>query len=33
MSDFVAEQRSHVHDWKDGNLITPTESVYVGSGK
>ena len=29
MSDFVAEQRSHISDWKNGTLITPTEYVYV----
>jgi len=31
MSDFVAEQRPHIVDWKNGKLITPTESVYVPS--
>src|SRR5271157_2322278 len=29
MSAFVAEQRSYVHEWKSGKLITPVESVYV----
>jgi hypothetical protein len=33
MSAFVAEQRSHIGDWKDGKLITPKESVYVGRDK
>jgi hypothetical protein len=29
MSAFVAEQRSNVHEWKNGTLITPIEHVYV----
>ena len=29
MSDFIAEQRQHIRDWKNGTLFTPTESVYV----
>ena len=29
MSDFIAEQRQHIGDWKNGTLLTPTESVYV----
>lgn len=28
MSDFIAEQRQHIRDWKNGTLLTPTESVY-----
>ena len=26
---FVAEQRSNIHDWKSGKLVTPVEGVYV----
>ena len=33
MSAFVAEQRSHIGDWQDGKLITPTENVYDGTDK
>jgi len=29
MSEFVAEQRSYIANWKNGKLITPTEDVYV----
>ena len=29
MSPFVAEQRSHVRDWNNGALVTPTENVYL----
>ena len=29
MSAFVAEQRSNVHDWRTGKLITPSERVYL----
>lgn len=29
MSAFVAEQRSNVHEWKCGKLVTPVENVYV----
>ena len=29
MSAFVAKQRSHLHDWKSGKLMTPVEDVYV----
>jgi hypothetical protein len=29
MSLFVAEQRSNVHEWKNGKLSTPIENVYV----
>ncbi|MCA9265094.1 MAG: DUF4291 domain-containing protein [Planctomycetales bacterium] len=29
MSDFVAEQRANLDDWKSGALMTPCESVYV----
>ncbi len=29
MSAFVAEQRSNIHDWKSGTLVTPIENVYV----
>jgi Domain of unknown function (DUF4291) len=32
MSDFVAEQRMHIGDWKNGALITPTEDVYFPAG-
>ena len=28
MSAFVAEQRSNVHEWKNGKLTTPIERVY-----
>jgi len=28
MSAFVAEQRSNVHEWKSGKLLTPIEQVY-----
>jgi len=31
MSPFVAEQRSNVHDWRNGKLLTPMEHVYVGA--
>lgn len=31
MSDFIAEQRQHIRDWKNGTLLTPTESVYVSA--
>jgi hypothetical protein len=29
MSAFVAEQRSNVHDWRNGKLTTPLERVYM----
>jgi hypothetical protein len=29
VSAFVAEQRSNLHEWKTGKLMTPTERVYV----
>jgi len=29
MSAFVAEQRSNIHEWKNGKLVTPIENVYV----
>jgi hypothetical protein len=29
VSEFVAEQRANVGDWKSGKLITPVEDVYV----
>ena len=29
MSDFVAEQRANVGDWRSGKLLTPVEDVYV----
>src|ERR1700736_3123853 len=29
MSAFVAEQRSNVHEWKNGKLTTPREFVYM----
>jgi hypothetical protein len=29
MSPFVAEQRSNIHEWKNGKLLTPMEHVYV----
>jgi hypothetical protein len=29
MSAFVAEQRSNVHQWKTGKLMTPIERVYL----
>lgn len=29
MSDFVAEQRANISEWKSGKLLTPTEQVYV----
>jgi hypothetical protein len=29
VSAFVAEQRSNVHEWKNGKLATPMERVYV----
>jgi hypothetical protein len=29
MSTFVAEQRSNVHEWKSGRLMTPSERVYI----
>jgi hypothetical protein len=29
MSAFVAEQRSNVHEWKAGKLLTPSERVYM----
>jgi hypothetical protein len=32
MSAFAAEQRSHVHEWKSGKLITPMENVYIPAG-
>lgn len=28
-SAFVAEQRSNVHEWRNGKLITPLERIYV----
>lgn len=28
VSDFVAEQREHISNWKSGTLVTPTERVY-----
>lgn len=34
MSDFIAEQRQHIRDWKNGTngtLLTPTENVYVSA--
>lgn len=33
VSDFVAEQREHIGEWKSGSLMTPSERVYrpVGS--
>jgi hypothetical protein len=31
MSAFIAEQRQHIRDWKNGTLLTPTESVYVSA--
>jgi hypothetical protein len=31
MSPFVAEQRSNVHEWKTGKLMTPSERVYVAA--
>jgi Domain of unknown function (DUF4291) len=33
MTAFVAEQRSHIGDWKNGTLVTPAESVYVASNQ
>lgn len=29
VSEFVAEQRQHIGNWKSGDLHTPFESVYV----
>lgn len=29
MSDFIAAQRSNVHGWKTGKLMTPCERVYI----
>jgi Domain of unknown function (DUF4291) len=29
ISEFVAEQRLNVGDWRSGKLVTPTEDVYV----
>lgn len=29
MSAFVAEQRSNIHEWRNGGLVTPIEQVYV----
>ena len=31
MSEFVAEQRAFIGDWKSGKLVTPAEQVYVPS--
>jgi hypothetical protein len=31
MSAFGAEQRSHIHDWESGKLMTPVERVYVSA--
>ena len=28
VSDFVAEQREQIGDWKSGSLMTPSERVY-----
>lgn len=28
VSEFVAEQRAHIRDWKCGDLVTPVEHVY-----
>jgi hypothetical protein len=33
MSTFVAEQRSNIHEWKNGKLITPIEHVYVAANR
>lgn len=33
MSDFVAQQRQFISEWRSGRLLTPTESVYVPSNK
>jgi hypothetical protein len=32
MSAFVAEQRSNIHEWRNGKLITPMEHVYIPAG-
>lgn len=29
MSEFVAEQRQHVSEWRDGSLLTPLERPYM----
>ena len=29
LSALVAEQRAHIHEWKTGKLMTPTEHVYL----
>ena len=29
ISEFVAEQREHVKEWKSGQMLTPYEAVYV----
>ncbi|MEX1028310.1 MAG: DUF4291 domain-containing protein [Candidatus Paceibacterota bacterium] len=31
MSDFVAQQREFIGDWRSGKLLTPSEEVYVPS--
>jgi hypothetical protein len=31
MSDFVAQQRDFIGDWRSGKLLTPSEQVYVPS--
>jgi hypothetical protein len=33
MSTFVAEQRSNIHEWKNGKLITPIEHVYGAANR